>query len=305
MMDVGMKVKFGKKSAEWVAYEDFRQYFQGSTPYVHANQPGVNPAAMLAEACVMYRDPETLLYKEEPNYQMPTYAISTDVPPLWNMKKKNVLYYTAVGRGDFSKLLFQASVLGIPDTIAARKAITNFKDVIAWINTLEPPSYPGQIDRLQAATGKKIYEKECQECHGTYGEVETYPNKVVSLDYIKTDPLYASYAMQAPIVDWYNNSWFAKTVPTSYFEPEPGYIAPPLDGIWATAPYLHNGSVPTLEDLLNSYSRPTYWKRSGRSTDYDYEKVGWIYEAVDKAKKGKWTYDTTLPGYSNSRPLFW
>ena len=36
------------------------------------------------------------------------------------------------------------------------------------------------------------------------------------------------------------------------FEPFDGYIAPPLDGIWITAPYLHNGSVPDLETLLNS-----------------------------------------------------
>jgi len=33
------------------------------------------------------------------------------------------------------------------------------------------------------------------------------------------------------------------------------------DGIWATAPYLHNGSVPTVEIVLNSRARPTYWRR--------------------------------------------
>ena len=33
-------------------------------------------------------------------------------------------------------------------------------------------------------------------------------------------------------------------------EPGTRYKARPLDGVWATAPYLHNGSVPTLYDLL-------------------------------------------------------
>lgn len=302
-MNMGMKLKYGKDSEEWEAFEDFQHYFEASAPYVKTNQPGANPAAMLAEACVMYRDPMDLSYRETANFDMPRYAIATDVPPLWNLKKKNVLYYTAVGRGDFTKLLFQASVLGIPDTTAARKAITNFKDVIAWIKTLEPPKYPGTIDETKAAQGEALFEKHCASCHGTYGENESYPNKVVSLDLIKTDPLYASYAIQAPIVDWYNKSWFAVTEPTSFFEPEPGYIAPPLDGIWATAPYFHNGAVPTLMDVLNSYDRPTYWQRSGDSKDYDLEKVGWKYERA-KNGKGKWTFDTTLPGYGNDGHYF-
>ena len=220
-----MKLRFGKKSQEWEAYEDFRRYFRISAPYVKTNQPGVNPAAMLAEACVMNRDPQDLSYREKPNFSMPRYAISTDVPPLWNLKKKNALYYTAVGRGDFSKLLFQASVLGIPDTVAARNAITNFKDVIAWIKTLEPPAYPKPINESLAGKGERLFEKYCENCHGSYGQVETYPNKIVSLDYIKTDPLYASYAVQAPIVDWYNQSWFATTEPHSRLEPEAGYVA--------------------------------------------------------------------------------
>jgi hypothetical protein len=54
-----------------------------------------------------------------------------------------------------------------------------------------------------------------------------------------------------------------------------GYIAPPLDGIWATAPYLHNGSVPDLATLLKSSSRPTYWLRSFDDGDYDLTNVGW------------------------------
>src|SRR5256885_8025425 len=52
-------------------------------------------------------------------------------------------------------------------------------------------------------------------------------------------------------------------------DPQPGYIAPPLDGIWATAPFFHNGSVPTLEGVLDSTKRPAKWTRSFVSTDYD------------------------------------
>ncbi len=302
-LKMAMKLRYGKRSEEWAAYEDFGRYFEAMAPHIETNQPGVNPAAHLAEACVAFRDPQDLTYTEDPNFELPRYVIATDVPPLWNVRKKNALYYTAVGRGDFSKLLFQASVLGIPDSAAAREAVTNFVDVVAWLKSLEPPAYPGPIDQPLAQQGKLIFGEHCSGCHGAYGSDETYPNKVIALDVIKTDPYYATYAVQAPIVEWYNNSWFATSQPESFFLPEAGYIAPPLDGVWATAPYLHNGSVPTIEDLLNSKQRPAFWKRSGRSDDYDYQKIGWNY-TVKNNGAGKWTYDTTIPGYSNAGHYF-
>jgi hypothetical protein len=54
-------------------------------------------------------------------------------------------------------------------------------------------------------------------------------------------------------------------------------------GIWATAPYLHNGSVPTPADLLDSSKRPEFWQRSSsNTTDNYFEKVGWPYEIMDE-----------------------
>ncbi len=303
LASLGMSIKYGKKSLEWEAFEDLNYYLKASGKYIKTNQPGANPAAVLAEAIVRHRNPKDLTYTEDPMYEMPKYTIATDVPPLWNVKKKNALYYTAVGRGDFTKLLFQASYLGIEDSTAARDAVENFKHVVAWMKQLEPPKYPYPINQELAESGKPLFENHCSKCHGTYGENETYPNKVVSLGLVKTDPYYASYAVKAPIVEWYNQSWFAQSEPKSYFEPEAGYIAQPLDGIWATAPYLHNGSVPTLEDLLNSPQRPKFWERKGSTSDYDPKKVGWKYVSK-KNSKGKWTYDTTLPSYGNMGHYF-
>lgn len=294
----GMDLKYNKKSPEWQAYKDFGEYSRAMASYIHLNQQGANPAFRLAEACMMHRDPVDLTWKEEPNYKIADYPVATDVPPLWNVKKKNGLYYNGGGRGDFTKLLFQASVLGIPDSTAARAAVNNFKDVLAWLRTLEAPKYPANINKTLAAKGEVIFNDNCSKCHGKYGELETYPNKVIALDVIKTDPMYAYYAKNSGISNWYNNSWFANSAPRSYFDMSQGYIAPPLDGVWATAPYLHNGSIPTLQDLLNSPQRPKYWERSGNSRDYDFEKVGWKYKVKDNPK-GKWIYDTTLPSYNN------
>ncbi len=71
-----------------------------------------------------------------------------------------------------------------------------------------------------------------------------------------------------------------------------GYQAPPLYGVWATAPYLHNGSVPTLEQVLDSASRPDIWQRQLRrdgpvvgfdqSLDraYDFQATGWKHTVL-------------------------
>jgi len=56
-----------------------------------------------------------------------------------------------------------------------------------------------------------------------------------------------------------------------------GYQAPPLDGIWATANYFHNASVPTVYHVLNSEARPKVFTRTYRTgvEDYDAVKLGW------------------------------
>lgn len=71
-----------------------------------------------------------------------------------------------------------------------------------------------------------------------------------------------------------------------------GYQAPPLHGVWATAPYFHNGSVPTLEQVLDSSQRPVLWQRKIQrigpiagfdqrlSTAYDFERVGWKHDVL-------------------------
>jgi mono/diheme cytochrome c family protein len=301
---LGVRLRYGKRSSAWSSFEDFGRFFKKMSPHIRTTQPGVNPAFRLAEACMMHRNPSDLRYESKPQFPISSFPLATDVPPLWLVKKKNALYYSAIGRGDFSKLIFQASVLGIHDSLQARKALTGFNDVVAWLEHLTPPPYPGVIDQNKASRGKALFVEHCSGCHGTYGQESSYPNKVVALEQIGTDPAYVHYLQSSGIVNWYNNSWFAQSEPKSWFEPMPGYIAPPLDGIWATAPYLHNGSVPTIEALLHSKIRPTIWIRSGDSHDYDLDRLGWRYDTREKSSKKGWYYDTRQPGYGNKGHTF-
>lgn len=296
-----IRAKYRKNTPEREAYADFGKYYIALGSKIVTPVKGVNPAFRLEEACMQHRDPVDLSYQRKPRYQTMKYTLASDVPPLWHVAKKQALYYNGMGRGSYAKLLMQASVLGVVDTSQARRILHHFDDVLAWAASIQPPKYPDIILLDQVDRGRVVFEAHCSKCHGHYGEHESYPNKLVALNQVGTDPYYALYfAKTSHMADWYNQSWFAQSAPHSSMEPDLGYVAPPLDGIWATAPYLHNGSVPTLEALLNSALRPRYWARSGRSDDYNLVVVGWNYEVLPKPdRKAPWLYNTDLPGYGN------
>jgi hypothetical protein len=74
-----------------------------------------------------------------------------------------------------------------------------------------------------------------------------------------------------------------------------GYKARPLNGIWATAPYLHNGSVPNLyEMLLGPKGRSKIFYEGTR--DYKPELGG--FDTVQSVTNS-FKFDTSLPGNSN------
>ncbi len=71
------------------------------------------------------------------------------------------------------------------------------------------------------------------------------------------------------------------------------YKARPLNGIWATAPYLHNGSVPNLDELLKPAAQRAQKFRVG-SREFDAERVGF------RTDVGDFEFDTALPGNSSA-----
>jgi mono/diheme cytochrome c family protein len=233
------------------------------------------------------------------------------VPPWWRMQKKHAMFYSAGGRGDHARIMVLASTL-CTDTVEEAQRIDAYApDIRAYIASLAPPRYPFPIDQALAAQGEQVFAAHCSRCHGSYGEDEHYPNLVIPLEEIGTDPEYVLATISGQIDrfgHWLDQSFYGEL---SHFVSPPGYIAPPLDGVWATAPYLHNGSVPTLEALLNSTKRPQYWIRTFDSSDYNDKTLGWNYTVLEYGKDGttdseqrKRLYDTTLPGYSKDGHTF-
>lgn len=246
-----------------------------STFVMNSSRGTVN-AGMVAAVLMSMRNPD-LSFRVFP-LPMGTHLPEMDVPPWWHMAKKTTMYYD--GRTDARSVRSSMQFLlgeKTAEQFAALEPV--FRDILAYFKSLKPPPYPFPIDRPTAERGRMVFEEHCARCHGTYGPDGVYPNKIIALETIGTDPARAE-GMGLPLVRHYNSTWFGADYPVD--ERMTGYQAPPLDGIWATAPYLHNGSVPTLRALLDSTARPARFKRPASTgfEHYDPVNVGWKFETV-------------------------
>jgi hypothetical protein len=304
LLDILMKGNYSLNSPEYQAFIPYKRGFQAISPLTVTETQGVNPADKYAAILASHRNPIDLTWRENDPWGITKEVIPTDVPAWWLLKKKNTMFYTGVGTGDFARIMMASSLVSLQDSSQARKIDQRFPDVLAYIKSLPSPTYKGTIDQQKVTEGKAIYEVNCSRCHGSSNNKNDYPNLLVSLESIGTDPALVSTNFAYPqLLEWYNTSWFSKEPFAAKLVAKKGYIAPPLDGVWATAPYLHNGSIPTLEDLLNSSQRPKIWKRTFKSNDFDSKKMGWNY-VVLTTKSDNQTYDTSIKGYGNQGHIY-
>ena len=284
-------------------------------PFIETFTIGTNPADIVAVVLAAHRDPDTLAWSDEPHYPLDPPMIPVDTPPWWRVAKKAGHFHTGMSRGDHRGSMMFASSLCVDDVATAEQMADYFADIRAYLGSIEPPRWPWAVDELLAAEGEALFECNCAGCHGSYADDpadESYPNLLLPLDVVGTDDAVALATNDVgSSVDWFNASWYGQFTTLSPDDPFPGYAAPPLDGIWATAPFLHNGSVPSLELVLDSSARPTYWKRASYdSSDYDQTELGWHYEVLDHGQadatdtERPHIYDTTIFAHGNGGHTF-
>lgn len=276
------------------------------SPFQFSRVRGTTEAGAMSVYLIGFREPNLNLRLKFTDYGLHDDLIE-DAPAWWLLKKKKTMYHTGAAdtRSVRSIMQFMMSPLNFPPAIT--RAEDDFKDILAYLKSIEAPKYPLKIDARKAAQGAVLYRDNCTKCHGTYGEKWTYPNKVVALKDIGTDRRRFD-GITRKFGEYYARSWFAQCEHGQPIETD-GYQAPPLDGIWATAPYLHNGSVPTLYGVLNSRARPTIFRRTFRTDRdvYDEKHVGWKVNVLEKAppasgmtpREFREIYDTRIPGRGN------
>ncbi len=172
-----------------------------------------------------------------------------------------------------------------PDRVAAQYGAA--EDVMAFLSASRPQPWPGPLDAQKAAAGGAVYARACAACHGDIGpdgRLVRFPNRTAPYD---TDPTRAN-ALDATLAA-------AVARRTDYrgvveVQAGRGYAAPPLTGLWGSAPYLHNGSVPTLRQLMLLEPRAATFRVGGHDLDM---------AAVGVGPGGRLLRDTAQPGLGN------
>lgn len=284
----------------------------GKTPFPFSQVRGTTEAGAMSVFLLGYRD-ANLSVRLVPRDLGLHSDMCEDPPAWWLLKKKRTMYQTGGGDARSVRSLMQFMMSPFNSGPAIRTEEATFRDIQAYLLSLTPPPYQLPVDRQLADTGARLFSQHCARCHGTYGANWTYPNKIIPIDEIGTDRRRFD-GLEERFGRAYNESWFAKERPGWLADDfgglaQIGYQAPPLDGLWATAPYFHNGSAPTVYHVLNSKARPKIFTRSYRTglEEYDATKLGWKVQLLDYSFDPKLPeierrriYDTRQPGRGNS-----
>jgi hypothetical protein len=239
---------------------------------------------------------------------------NVDFPSVWNQapRKGMQLHWDGNNTSVDERNLSAAFGTGAyPPTLDAERVLRTAR----WLETARPPRYPYPIDSSLASQGVAIYQQHCAGCHGTseapFRNDPPQPNErvgtVVPIALIGTDRWRLdSYTWllavnQSTLYAGYEKDWgFDKPYPQrfSHFRKTKGYANSPLDGIWLRAPYLHNGSVPSLRELLEPAAARTKVFYRGNDV-YDPQNVGFVSNVAEYLDRRFFLFDTQKPGNGN------
>jgi hypothetical protein len=213
---------------------------------------------------------------------------------VWNVEKRTWVHWDGNTKSPIARNLLASLGLGAP--LHGKRADLQFEVVKRHTDLTEkirPPRYPFAIDRAAAQRGAPLFASNCNSCHGG----RESDDRLFSVAEVGTDPHRAEMFTQK-LADGFN-TFLAQLEADGYQPPkEVGvrstgkYFAATLSGVWARSPYLHNGSVRTMQDLLAPpQQRETRFHRGSRVFDEN---------AMGYTDEGPYVLDTSASGNSNS-----
>jgi mono/diheme cytochrome c family protein len=279
---------------------------------------------------------------------------SEDPPNWWNLGHRPAKFYDAGMSSDSTRIELSWYMPGAAtpdyqhgyDWILEHEYAAN-----TWMLSLQAPRYPWPVDTKLAKRGAVLFHTldlwaperanpmprpeggngSCASCHGAYA-----PRYVNDPDFLAT-PALAGIAANLSPIDLIgtdparmtaNSAAVKQAAAASFFTYYGedgcaekynliGYLAQPLYGVWASAPYFHNGSVPTVWGVLDSSTRPLFWRRwskpkragvvMGFDTDlaraYDPIRLGWKYDELSCGALGVTPYLECDPADPNATPF--
>jgi Cytochrome c len=213
---------------------------------------------------------------------------------VWNVDQRTWVHWDGNTRSPIARNLLASLGLGAP--MHGKQGDLDFAMVKRQTDLSEkirPPRYPFAIDEAAAKRGAPLFEANCNTCHGGPED----DRRLHSVAEVGTDPHRAEMFTQK-LADGFNK-FLAELEAEGYQPPKEfgvrstgKYFAATLKGVWARSPYLHNGSVRTMQQLLTTPAdRAKTFHRGSRV--YDERNLGYTDEGV-------YVLDTAASGNSNS-----
>ncbi|MCW8108935.1 cytochrome c [Alteromonas ponticola] len=230
---------------------------------------------------------------------------TADFPSIWNQGQRKVrddskpmeLHWDGNNDTVEERNLSAAFGAGATPTNIDHAALSRIEN---WLLSLPAPSYPFAIDQTLAEQGKPLYSEYCASCHGKSGNDFTgqYVGHVQPIDDIATD----RWRLDSYTRELAQNQGTLYSTREQHrfkrFRKTHGYANMPLDGLWLRAPYLHNGSVPTLRDLLKpAAERPVRFYRG--NDIFDQQNFGFVSKQQHAYARPLFLFDTRIEGNGN------
>jgi RoxA-like, cytochrome c-like len=146
-----------------------------------------------------------------------------------------------------------------------------FRELALWVKTYQVPQYPVGWNQTQVQAGRALFEQHCGSCHAKDGK---RLGAVIPIAEIGTDRELANRSNVN------------------------GYVAQTLDGIWMRGPYLHNGSVPSVGELLKAPSQraSTFYRGNNLLNP---QEIGFVSDLPQEKGLHFVLFDTRQTGNSN------
>lgn len=186
---------------------------------------------------------------------------NSDMMPLWAMDQRKTSEGIHLHWDGLSTDLLHCSLAGALGDGATKKSlpVKRIAKLVEELKIFPAPTWPLRIDEKRTEEGKRIFDQHCAKCHAFDASFVNRP-----FDF-SSEPNSSPHATDANrLAMWnapdakgrapfqiYNDFANGYSWDLNSFVATKGYMSVPLNGIWARGPYLHNGSVPTLTDILN------------------------------------------------------
>jgi mono/diheme cytochrome c family protein len=146
------------------------------------------------------------------------------------------------------------------------------RELALWIKTSQVPQYPLAWNQAQVQTGKALFDQHCGSCHAKDGKRQ---------------------GTEIPIAEIGTDRELAHNLKVN------GYVARTLDGIWMRGPYLHNGSVPSVGELLKPAAQrvSTFYLGNNLLNQQD---LGFVSDLAQEKGLHFAVFDTRQTGNSNA-----